>query len=119
MDPAQAVTARESSQPDRLRRVQALLSCTLLGLSIADLIITRFLVENQFAMEGNPLLRGHISDAGFGALKIAGTLLAVLLLADIFRRHREFTVNVTAMITAFYTLLVWWNVSLALRGIFR
>jgi hypothetical protein len=102
-----------------LLQTQAVLSATTLGLAFADLIITRFLVEKGIASEGNPLIRGHIGDDVFGIIKIAGTLFALLIIADIFRRYPKFTVNVTAVIVLFYTTVVWWNIFLALGGIFR
>lgn len=78
------LTTRDKSRPNQLLRTQAILSGVLLGLSLADLVITRFLVENRIAFEGNPVIREHIDANGFGILKIAGTLFALLIIADIF-----------------------------------
>jgi hypothetical protein len=119
MDAALILKNREKSRPNQLARTQIILSGVLLGLSFADLVITRFLVKNSFAQEGNPLIRGHINADGFGILKITGTLFAVLIIADIFRRHPKFTVNAMSIIVSFYTIIVWWNVYLAPTGIFR
>jgi hypothetical protein len=84
VDTALILNTREKSRPNQLLRTQAILSGVLLGLSFADLMITRFLVGNRIALKGNPLIREHIYANGFGLLKITGTLFALLIIADIF-----------------------------------
>lgn len=93
------------------------MSCVLMGLSWADWALTSFIIKNGYAWEGNPLIRDYITGSNFGAVKILGTLVAMLILWDVFRRHPKLAQAFTVAFVAAYTIIVWWNVYLACRGI--
>ena len=90
-----------------------------MGLSWADAVITGFLVKNGYALEANPLLRGHVTASNFGILKFMGTLLALLVLWDVFRRHPKTALALSHIFVPCYTIIVWWNVYLVCRVIFH
>lgn len=102
-----------------LKRNQLILSAALLGLAWADWELTRFIIKNGYAWEGNPLIRAYIAESNFGVVKILGTLLALLLLWDIFHRHQKLAQVFTSIFVVFYSLVVLWNGYLALTGIWR
>lgn len=91
----------------------------MLGLAWADAVITGFIVKNGYAAEANPIIRGHVTESNFGIIKIIGTLLALLVLWDVFRRHPKTALVFSQIFVAFYTIIVWWNVYLACKGIFH
>jgi hypothetical protein len=102
-----------------LRRKQLILSGVLLGLSWADGVITSFIVKNGYACEGNPFIRGYVTDSNFEIIKIIGTLIALLILWDVSRKYPRAALAFNHVFVASYTIIVWWNVYLACKGIFH
>jgi putative copper export protein len=102
-----------------LRRKHLILSVVLLCLAWADSVISGFIVKNGYASEANPLLREHVTDSNFGIIKIIGTLLALMILWDVSRRYPRLALVFIQVFAALYTMIVWWNVYLAGRGIFQ
>ncbi len=111
------VTSPERFSERSFRRNQFLLSVVLLGLAWADWVITCFIIKSGFAWEGNPLIRDYVTDSGFWVIKLFGTLVAVLILWDVFRKYPKFTLTLSQVIVGVYTLIVWWNVYIACNGI--
>jgi len=114
-----SVILAERTWNNSLRRKQLILSGVMLGLAWADGVITSFIVKNGYAWEGNPLIRSHVTESYFGALKIIGTLLAMMILWDIFRKYPRAGLAFSHIFVACYTIIVWWNVYLACQGIFH
>ena len=114
-----SVILAERTWNNTLRRKQLILSGVMLGLAWADGVITSFIVKNGYAWEGNPLIRGHVTDSNFVTIKIIGTLLALLILWDVFRRHPKTALAFNYVFVASYSIIVWWNVYLACKGIFH
>ena len=94
-------------------RIRILLG-TLLSTIIADGIITKFLVLNGFAFEGNPLLRFWVGEDAFLTIKITGGLLAALYLWSIYQRHPKLSIICSSVFLAGYTFIVFWNVHILL-----
>ena len=98
------------------KRDQLVLLGTLFGLSLADAVLTRFIVSDHLGGEGNPWLKGFASGDGLIAIKALGTLLAALLLWDIYRRHPRLVHGITIAAVCFYTVIVYWNVLTVFLG---
>ncbi|MFC1924095.1 DUF5658 family protein [Chloroflexota bacterium] len=98
------------------RRTLMLLWGTLFSLVVADGVITDFVVSQRLAWESNPFLADWVGENGFLALKALGSLLAILILRDISRRHYRVALTVTCFFVFLYTLVVFWNVLVYFLG---
>ena len=98
------------------RRMLILLGL-LLALFLADGFITRFLVTNGFGIEGNPLLGSWVTTDQFAWVKLAGGLLACLLLWDFHRRVGRPALVVTGFFIVVFLLILYWNIAVALFGL--
>lgn len=85
----------------------ALLACV-----IADGIITRFLVLNGLAIEGNPFLQPWVLEDTFLTIKLLGGMLAIMYLWGIYRRHPRLSIFFSSLCLAAYTFIVFWNLSI-------
>jgi hypothetical protein len=88
----------------------------LIVLNLCDSLLTRFLVNNKFAIEGNPLLKDIVGGGWFPIIKIAGVLLAGLILWDIYRRHPRLALFAMGCALSGYALIVMWNGALYLMS---
>ena len=79
---------------------------------VADGIITKFLVLNGFAIEGNPFLGDWVTNNAFYTLKIFGGLLALLYLWSIYKRHPRLSIGFSSLFLVAYTLIIFWNISI-------
>lgn len=82
---------------------------TLLATIVADGVITKFLVLNGFAYEGNPFLHFWVEQDEFLTLKLLGGLLAILYLWSIYKRHPRIAIFFSSLFLAAYTAIVFWN----------
>ncbi len=90
-----------------------LLLGTLMALVIADGRISRFLiVENRFAEEMNPLLQPWIAEDAFMLMKVVVSFLGALALWHMYKRRPGLSFTVTSSLTAFYTVLIFWSLSI-------
>lgn len=94
-------------------RIRILLG-SLFAAIVADGIITKFLVSNGFATEGNPFLGDWVTNDKFFTLKIFGALLALCYLWSIYRRHPKLSISFSAILLAVYTFIVLRNVLILL-----
>ena len=83
----------------------------MIGLVIADGLITEFLVKNRLASEGNPFLERWVGGDAFLFLKTVGVIVATLILWDIGKRHPKLATVATSSCVAVYTVIVFWNIS--------
>ena len=90
-------------------RIRILLG-SLLAAVVADGVVTKFLVLNGFADEGNPFLYLWVGEDVFLTMKLLGGLLAVLYLWGIYRRHPKLSIFCSSLCLAAYAFVVWWNV---------
>jgi len=82
---------------------------SLFAAIVADGVITRFLVQNGIANEGNPFLEYWVLEDEFLSIKILGGLLAVLYLWNIYRRHPKLSICFSSIFLMGYTFVVFWN----------
>jgi hypothetical protein len=98
-------------------RNQRLLLGTLFGLSVADGVITRFIINQGLGREGNLWLSHLASSDALIAVKIIGTLLAVCLLWMLYFRRPKLVMEVTIALVCWYTLVVFWNIFIVVAAI--
>ena len=89
----------------------------LLALFLADGIITRFLIDSGIAIEGNPFLKVIVTTDSFFWLKLAGGIIACLLLWDLYRRVGRPILVITSIFVILFNLIVYWNVTVAIIGL--
>lgn len=89
-------------------RIRILLG-TLVAVMAADGIITKHLVSNGFASEGNPFLHFWVGEDTFLALKLLGGLLAALYLWNIYKRYPRLAIACSSLFLAGYTFIIFWN----------
>ena len=87
---------------------------SLFAAVVADGVITKFLVHNGFASEGNPFLKHWVLEDKFLSIKILGGLLAVFYLWGINRRHPKLSICFSSILLAGYTFIVGWNLLIML-----
>jgi hypothetical protein len=85
---------------------------SLFAVVVADGVITRFLVSNGLASEGNPLLGDWVYNDAFYTLKIGGALLAVMYLWSIYKRHPKICIAFCSLLLVVYTGIILWNLSI-------
>ncbi len=84
---------------------------TLFCLMAADGLLTKFLVINGQAVEANPLMQSWVSQELFLALKISGAFLVTLFLWIKYNRKPGAIYLVAIVSLIFYTVIVFWNLS--------
>lgn len=98
-------------------RNQRILLGALFSLSIADGIITRFIITEGLGHEGNFWLAGLASSDALIAVKIVATLLAIYLLWLLHYRKPRLVIGFTIALVCFYTLIVFWNIFIVVVGL--
>ncbi|MFC1958379.1 DUF5658 family protein [Chloroflexota bacterium] len=81
----------------------------LFGITVADGLITKFLVTNGHALEANPFMRAWVGHDLFLAIKVSGAFLATLLLWIKYNARPRLIYIITTVFLAFYTSIVFWN----------
>lgn len=97
-------------------RNQRLLLGSLFALSVADGFVTRFIITEGLGHEGNFWLAGLANSDALIAVKIAGTLLAIILLWLLHYRQPRPVLIVSVAVVCWYTLVVFWNVLIVFMG---
>ena len=95
-------------------RTMRLMLYTLFALIVADGLITEFLVTNGHALEVNPFLQAWVGHELFLSMKVSGAFLAILLLWIKYNTKPKLTRVITTVFLAFYTGIVFWNLSVFL-----
>ena len=95
------------------RKIKYLL-LVLIGLMVADGMISRFLVTSGLGREWNHFLQGHVGQDYFLILKLVFGLLCALILFDVYRTRPRAAMVVTVIFVLFYTGIVFWNVGVYL-----
>jgi hypothetical protein len=97
-------------------RNQRLLLGALFSLSVADGVVTRFIITEGLGSEGNSWLALLASSDALIAVKIVATLLAIILLWILHYRKPKLVLNVTIALVCWYTLVVFWNLFIVIAG---
>ncbi len=87
---------------------------TLIGLIVSDGVISQFLVRYGLGREGNPFLQTFISGGNFLLVKLAGALLAAIILWDIHKKQPRVALISTMSFVVLYTGIVFWNLGVFL-----
>ncbi|MFC2022707.1 DUF5658 family protein [Chloroflexota bacterium] len=82
----------------------------LIGLILADGLMTELLVVNQLGQEANPIIGAFLDNGYHIAFKIVGALVATLILWDVHRRHPNLAFTSTLIFIAAYMGIVYWNI---------
>jgi hypothetical protein len=81
----------------------------VIGLSVADALVSQALVSLGFGHEANPFLK-RLSPIALVLLKVAGAVLAALLLWDVGRRKPKVGIVAAAIVALFLLAVLLWNV---------
>ena len=87
---------------------------TLFCIIVADGLITQFLVTGEHGSEMNPFLSAWVSHGAFLAIKVSGAFLATLFLWIKYNVKPGLVYTITVVFLAFYTAIVFWNLSVFL-----
>lgn len=97
-------------------RNQRLLLGALFCVSIADGVITRFIITQGLGSEGNSWISGLASSDALIAVKLVATLLAIFLLWRLHYRRPKLVMGFTIALVCWYTLVVFWNIFIVIMG---
>ncbi|MGA3093835.1 MAG: DUF5658 family protein [Dehalococcoidales bacterium] len=97
-------------------RSQRLLLGALFSLSVADGVVTRFIITEGLGMESNFWLTKLAFSDALIAVKIAATLLVVYLLWQMHYRKPKLVMGFTIAMVCWYTLIVFWNIFIVVMG---
>jgi hypothetical protein len=87
---------------------------TLVGLVVADGIVSRFLVRYGLGREGNPFLQTLVGQNNFLLIKLLGALLCALILWDLYKRRPRIALTSSLLFVVLYTVVVYWNLGIYL-----
>jgi hypothetical protein len=96
--------------PLRLRKIEYLLG-TLLGLVVADGLLSQFLIKSGIGQEVNPLLKTLVAEDSFLIIKMCGAIICVLILWNMARRVPRTAFIVSVSLVAVYTAILFWNLA--------
>jgi hypothetical protein len=97
------------------RRMKYIL-LSLVMLVLTDGLISQFLTKYGLGHEGNPFLRTFVNEESFLLLKVAGALLAALILWDMYRKRPRFALISSLVFVGLYTVIVFWNLFVYFTG---
>ena len=98
-------------------RNQRSLLGVLFSLSIADGLVTRFIITEGLGSEGNFWLAGLANSDALIAVKLVATLLVVYLLWQIHYRKPKLVLGFIIAMVCWYTLIVFWNILIVITGL--
>ena len=88
----------------------------LVALVISDGLISQFLIRGGLGSEGNPFLINWVTEPNFVAIKIAGALLCVLILWDIYKQWSKLAIFASSVAIMLYTGILFWNIIVFIIG---
>lgn len=101
----------EGTMDNRRRQFRCLLG-TLIALGAADGVISRFLIEQGYAHEMNPLLQAWVTKDSFLVIKLTGAAIAACFLWKMYRHHSRLSFNIALYSVSLYMLLVYWSLAI-------
>ena len=99
-----------------LRKIEYLLG-TLLGLIVADGVISQFLIKEGIGHEANPFLKPLATSSDFLIIKLCGAILCVLILWNMAKRSPKLTLIFTTSVVFIYTAILFWNIAIYIISI--
>jgi hypothetical protein len=97
------------------RRMKYIL-LSLVMLVVSDGLISQFLTKYSLGREGNPFLRTFVNEGSFLLLKVAGALLAALILWDMYRKRPRVALISSLVFMVLYTGIIFWNLFVYFTG---
>ncbi len=97
----------ELALPENLSIIHLL--AVLVGLVVADGLISQAIMEHGLGREGNPFLFGLAGPSAL-LIKTAGGLVAALVLWDVHKKKPRASLAATLFSLTVYTAIVFWNV---------
>ena len=85
------------------------LLATLFALIVTDWLLSNSLLRLGLVRELNPFLQGIAGEQSLVLIKVAGALLAVLILWDIYKRKPQIATVSSFCSVILYTGIVYWN----------
>ena len=82
----------------------------LVGLILADGVVTEYVVGHGLAWESNPFLGGLLLNGLFMPAKILGCLLVIFILMGVHERQPKMAAAVSWCFIVMYTCIVYWNI---------
>lgn len=89
----------------------------LIGLAVADTVLTDVLVSSGWGEEANPLMRALVGGPAFLILKIGASLGCGWLLLRAFKDRPRLVSAGTLGVTVVYSGIVTWNLSVLLATV--
>lgn len=108
------IVLRETLPPRS--RTQRLLLGVLFCLSVADGILTRFIISNGLGRESNFWLSDLASSDALIGIKMLGTALAIYLLWRLHYIKPKLIMATTVSFVGWYTLVLFWNIIVVVIG---
>ena len=93
-----------------LRKIEYLLS-TLLGLIVADGVISQFLIKEGIGQEANPFLKTIATTSDFLIIKLCGAVLCVIILWNMAKRSPKLILIFSVCVVVIYTVILFWNIA--------
>jgi hypothetical protein len=87
---------------------------SLFAAIVADGVITRFLVHNGLAKEGNPFLEYWVVEDKLLSIKVFGGILAAIALWSIYLKRPRLSIVFTSIFLAGYVFIITWNLLILL-----
>ena len=92
-----------------LRQIKYLLG-VLFALVVADGVLSNFLITEGLGREWNPFLQTLVGEESFLLIKVAGALLSILILWDVYKKWPRAAINSVICVVVLYTGIVYWNI---------
>ena len=99
-----------------LHKIEYLLG-TLLGLIVADGIISQFLIKEGLGVEGNPFLKSLATSGDFLIIKLCGAVLCVLILWNMAKASPKLIFVFSTFVVFIYTAILFWNIAVYIISI--
>ena len=82
----------------------------LFGLIVVDGILSNFLISQNLGREANPFLQTLVGGEQFLLIKVCGSLVAMIILWNIYTKRPKLAFISSLCFIAFYTVVVCWNI---------
>ncbi len=87
---------------------------TLVALTVADGIVSQFIVSHGLGREWNPFLQTLIWQDNFLLIKLVTALLCALILWDMHKTRPRTALASSLFCLVSYTIIVYWNLGICL-----
>jgi hypothetical protein len=92
----------------KIRQARYLL-ILLVGLVVADGLISNFIVQNGLGKEGNPFIQNIVGQSSFVFIKLVGAFISAIILWRVIRKHTRLGLVSIIFYIVVYTTILWLN----------